>query len=83
MREKLLRNYYIQVMRLFIDVVKLNGMPKIKVVDCESGYRVIFNMQLELISTNINDVNYYNYVYNVVKRNLDLLVDRAQELGYV
>ena len=69
-----------QVERLFIDVVKVGGVPQIKVVDSQTCYRANFNLRLELLNTNIEDRSFYNYVYDAVRRNYDLLNERAGEL---
>jgi len=80
MRGKLLKNYYLHVGRLAIDVLKIGGWPYIRVADQESDYAAVFTLDLQPVDINSDDVSFYGYVYDTVKQNHGLLLEKAKKL---
>ncbi len=80
MREKDIKNYYMFINNLAIDVCKIKGTPYIKVADREiESKRLLFTMNLELVSANV-DTTEVDRIKLVLERNLSLLQDREKEL---
>lgn len=80
MREKSIKNYYMIVNQIAIDVIKRRGVCYIKVVDSATGRkRIIFNMNLELVSSNV-DIIVVKRIKTILEKNLPLLLEREKEL---
>lgn len=68
------------VNQIAIDVIKRRGVCYIKVVDSATGRkRIIFNMNLELVSSNV-DIIVVKRIKKILEKNLPLLLEREKEL---
>ena len=80
MPEKAVKNYYMFINQLAIDVCRIKGTSYIKVVDRETGNkRLMFTMDLKLVSDNV-DMVVVDKVKSVLQRNLTLLKARERKL---
>ena len=80
MRSKPIKNYFLHIGCLAIDVVKLGGWPYIRVADQGSDYAAVFTLDLQPVDINSEDVSFYNYVYETLKQNHGLLLEKAKKL---
>lgn len=80
MREKAIKNYYLIINKIAIDVIKRGGVSYIKVADTATGKRkAVFTMELDLISSDF-EMDELEDIKLVVLRNMKLLQHRKNEL---